>query len=46
MCVDNIAISALVGLILPFTMPWPLEIFRIQLCVGYIWPPIVCHNEC
>ena len=45
MCVDNIAILALVGLVLPFTMPWPMEIFGIQVRAGPHESPVVSHTE-
>ena len=45
MYVDNFAILALVGLIVPITMPWPMEIFGTQVRVGPHRTPIVSYNE-
>ena len=42
---DNFAISALVGTITAFTMPWPMEIFETQVRVGPHWTPIGSHTE-
>ena len=44
-CVNNFAILALVGLVLHFSMPWPIEIFPIQVCVGLQLTPIVSGTE-
>ena len=38
--VDNCAILAPVGTILPITMPWPMEIFGMQGRVGQHWTPL------
>ena len=45
MCVHSFAILALVGLILPITMPWPIEIFGTQVRVGPHRTHIVSHTE-
>ena len=45
MSVDNFAILALVGRMLPITMPWLLEIFRTRVRVGPHLTPIGFHTE-
>ena len=45
MCVDNFAIWALVGLVLPITMPWPMEISRTQVRLGPHKTRVVLHTE-
>ena len=45
MSVDIFAILALVGTILPITMPWPMGIFGTQVCVGPHWTAIGFQTE-
>ena len=45
MSVPNFAILALVGTVLPLTMPWFMEIVGTQVRVGPQWTLIGSHTE-